>query len=232
MIDIRKSEKRGYHEQGRRQSYQTFSFEGYYDPRYPGFRALRALSEELIGPRYGYPSQCHRDMEILSLVLEGTLEHRDSMGGRHRLHAGEMECLCAGSGIEHLERNPSRKESAHVVQLWIRPEKKNLRPEYEKSRFILPETDSGLRLIASPDGRQGSATIHQDAYVYSGLLDPGYKLSFSMEQQRHAWVHVTEGNLAINGRRLKTGDGAGISGESTLHLSSSDRGRFLLIDLN
>ena len=212
MVKVRASEERGHTELGWLDSRQTFSFDRYHDPRYMGFRHLRVINEGRVQPGEGVPTHSHRDMEIISYLIEGTLEHKDSMGHGSVIHPGEVQRMSAGTGITHSEYNPSNSEMVHFLQIWIRPETKGLTPSYEQRRFEGAEMRGGLRLVASPDGRARAVTIHQDVELWAAHLEAGEKVAHSMNPDRHAWLQIVRGALTLNGVSLRTGDGAAVSG--------------------
>src|SRR5581483_6022908 len=198
MITIRKSGDRGHAEHGWLDSRHTFSFADYYDQDQMGFRTLRVINEDRVRPGEGFGTHPHRDMEIVSYVLEGALEHKDSLGTSSVIRPGEVQRMTAGSGVLHSEYNPSQKEPVHFLQIWILPEKKGLRPGYEQKAFPDDQRSNRLRLVASRDGRDGSLTIHQDVDLYSTLLEKGKAVSHALQPGRHAWIQVTRGGLTLN----------------------------------
>ena len=232
MITIRNADDRGHAEHGWLNSRHTFSFADYHDPEHMGFRTLRVINEDRVEPGQGFGTHPHRDMEIISYVLEGALEHKDSMGTSSTIRPGEVQRMSAGTGVLHSEYNPSRKEPVHFLQIWIYPEKKNLKPGYEQKAFPAAERANRLRLVASRDGREGSLTIHQDAELYTTLLSKGGKVTHELGSGRFAWVQVARGKVSLNGQTLNSGDGAKVSGEKTLELNASGDAEVLLFDLN
>lgn len=232
MITIRRSNDRGHAEHGWLDSRHTFSFADYHDPEYMGFRALRVINEDRVQEGQGFGTHAHRDMEILSYVLEGALEHKDSMGTSSVIRPGEVQRMSAGTGVQHSEFNPSRTEPVHFLQIWLFPEKKGIRPGYEQMAFPAAERTNALRLVASRDGRDGSLTIHQDADLYTTLLRKGGRVSHALQPGRHAWIQVARGEITLNGKALKTGDGASVSGETALELAGTKDAEVLLFDLN
>ena len=228
MLKVRKAEERGHADHGWLNSYHTFSFAGYYDPANTGFRSLRVINEDFVLPGQGFGTHPHRDMEILTYVLEGALEHRDSMGNGGVIRPGEVQRMSAGSGITHSEFNASEKEPVHFVQVWILPEQRGITPSYEQRNFDLA-TNGKLQLIASPDADENSMAIHQDAKVYAGKLDAGASLRHEIAKDRHAWVQVARGEVEVNGTKLRAGDGAAITGEPELRISTNGRGSELLL---
>jgi hypothetical protein len=231
MMTIRKSEERGHANHGWLDSYHSFSFANYYDPRHMSFRSLRVINDDTVLGGGGFDTHPHRDMEIISYVLSGALEHRDSMGHSAVMKAGDVQRISAGSGILHSEFNHSPIEPVHFLQIWIVPDQKGLKPGYAEKSFA--KLSSGrLELIASKGGRADSVSINQDADVYLGKLKPGETVTHNLGPNRHAWVQVAEGELSLNGQTLKTGDGAAVSAENALTLSAKDQSQVILFDLN
>jgi len=228
MIDIRKSDERGRTRFEWLDSRHSFSFAEYMDPRAMGFRSLRVLNEDVIAPGAGFPTHPHRDMEILTWVLAGGLAHKDSMGHHAVLRAGELQRMTAGSGVTHSEFNDSQEEAVHLLQIWIVPEHRGLRPGYEQRSF---ELGPALRCLASPDGRDASLSIHQDVAVYGARLAAGDEARHALGPERHAWVQVATGAVAVNGAALAAGDAAAVSGEEHIDLRASDAAEILLFDL-
>lgn len=231
MIRIRKSDERGHFHHGWLDTYHTFSFDQYYDPNFMGFRSLRVINEDRVQPGMGFPTHPHRDMEILTYPLEGALQHRDSMGTGSIIRPGELQRMSAGTGITHSEFNASRTEPVHLLQIWLLPERKGLKPSYEQKAFPEAERRGRLRLVASQDGRDGSLTVHQDVSLYAGLLEPGQKVTHRLEPSRSAWVQVARGKVHLNGSALEAGDGAAISKQQEIELGSEDAAEILLFDL-
>jgi len=231
MIKVRPSDERGLARHGWLESRHTFSFADYFDPAHMGFRALRVINEDRVQPGEGFGSHPHRDMEILTYVIEGGLAHRDSTGSAMVLRPGEVQRMSAGTGIVHSEFNASREEPVHFLQIWIVPDRQGLDPGYEQRAFPLAERKGRLRLLAAPDGRDGALLLHQDASVFGAVLEPGARLAHELAPGRHAWLQVVKGKLALNGRPLAAGDGASASGEERLVLESGDDAEILLFDL-
>lgn len=231
MITIRHRDERGLSRYDWLDSRHTFSFDHYYDPRYLGFQGLRVINEDRVAPGAGFPTHGHRDMEILTYVLDGALEHKDSMGTGSVIRRGEVQRMSAGTGVMHSEYNASKTEPAHFLQIWILPEKKGLRPEYEQRTFSDEEKRGRLRLIASPEGRDGALAIHQDASLYASLLEPGQTVQHVLSPGRHAWVQVASGAATVNGVKLEAGDGASVSKEERLEIVGSAAAEVLLFDL-
>ena len=231
MNALRKSSERGYADHGWLKSFHTFSFAGYHDPRQMGYGALRVINEDRVAAGQGFGKHPHRDMEIISYVLDGELEHKDSMGTGSVIRPGDVQRMSAGTGVFHSEYNPSAKNSVHFLQIWIEPDELGVKPSYEQ-KFFAPEEKRGkLRLIASPDGRDGSVSIHQDACVYAALIDGEETLIHKLANGRRAYVHVARGNVTVNGQSLGAGDALKIDGESTVMMRDGERAEVLLFDL-
>jgi hypothetical protein len=233
MITVRPSAERGHANHGWLDTHFTFSFADYYDPKHMGFRGLRVINEDVIEAGQGFGRHPHRDMEIITYVVEGELNHRDSMGREATIRQNDVQRMSAGTGIMHSEYNHSQKP-VHLLQIWILPEASGLKPSYEDRTIPTEEKRNRLRLIASHDGREDSARINQDASVYASLLDSGKSLALPLRPDRHAWVQLVRGELNVNGKTLKKGDGASVSGENQLTLSSvsgNGEAEFLLFDL-
>jgi redox-sensitive bicupin YhaK (pirin superfamily) len=231
VITLRRAHERGHARHGWLESFHTFSFAGYHDPRHMGFRALRVINEDRVEPRRGFGTHAHRDMEIVSVVLEGTLEHHDSLGHGSTIRPGDVQRMSAGTGVEHSERNPSATEPVHFLQIWILPEREGLAPSYEQKHFASEERRGRLRLVASRDGREGSIRVHQDVALHAASLGRDESVTHALAPGRHAWVQVARGGCALNGVALRAGDGAAVSGESALRLASGGEAELLLFDL-
>lgn len=231
MITLRKSHERGHANHGWLDTYHTFSFSSYYDPAQMGFSSLRVINDDRVAASGGFPTHGHRDMEIITYVLQGSLEHKDSMGNGSVIYPGDVQRMSAGTGITHSEYNSSRSEPLHFLQIWIVPDQLNVVPSYEQIHFTAEQKRNRLQLIASPDGRHGSVTIYQDAFVYASVLDPGHSVTHELSAQRCAYVHVARGEVTLNGRMLSTGDGARIIDEPTLELLTHSSAEVLLFDL-
>jgi len=231
MITIRRAEERGHADHGWLNTYHTFSFADYYDPEQMGFRALRVINEDRVQAGAGFGKHGHRDMEIISYVLEGSLGHSDSMGTGSTIRPGEVQRMSAGSGVTHSEMNASKDEPVHFLQIWILPEKGGIRPGYEQKKFEEEERRGTLRLVASPDAADGSVTIHQDVRLYSTLLDGDQTVTHALAPGRYGWVQVARGEVELNGQTLKAGDGAAIEGEPSVTLRGTGA-EVLLFDLN
>jgi redox-sensitive bicupin YhaK (pirin superfamily) len=231
MITIRRAGDRGHANHGWLDTHHTFSFADYYDPRFMGFRSLRVINEDRVEPGVGFGTHAHRDMEIVSYVLEGALAHRDSMGTGSIIRPGEVQRMSAGTGVTHSEMNPSETEGVHFLQIWILPERRGLKPEYEQKKFEDDERRGTLRVVASPNGRDGSVTIHQDVEIYSTLLDDNAEVRHDFRTDRYGWVQVTRGEVEVNGQKLVAGDGAAIENESAVTIRG-EGAEVLLFDLN
>ena len=231
MKVIRKSNERGHVNHGWLDSYFTFSFADYYDPQWLGFRDLRVINDDLILPAHGFGTHPHRDMEIISYVLNGALQHRDSMGNGRVIKPGEFQYMAAGSGVEHSEFNPSKTEATRLLQIWIKPDTKGVKPRYAERNLVKAETGK-LHLVASKTGRDGSFEIHQDADLLLGKFDAGQKVSHALAKNRHAWIHVAEGEVEINGSKISGGDAIALSEETNVEISASKTSQVLLFDLN
>ena len=230
-MKIRRSGDRGFADHGWLRSFHTFSFADYYDPANMGYRALRVINEDRVAAAHGFPMHSHRDMEIITYILSGALEHRDSMGNGSVIRPGDVQRMTAGTGVSHSEFNPSRTEACHLLQIWIMPGSRNLTPSYEQKFFTDDERRGGLRLIASPDGAGGAVTINQDARVYASLLTPGQSVKHTCDTGRYAWLQLARGSLEVNGANLSAGDGAAISKESRVEISAAEDSELLLFDL-
>jgi redox-sensitive bicupin YhaK (pirin superfamily) len=232
MITIRRAVDRGHANLGWLDSHHSFSFGNYYDPDHMGFGLLRVINEDRVEPGAGFDTHGHRDMEILSVVLEGALEHKDSIGTGSVIRPGDVQRMSAGSGIRHSEFNHSPREPVHFLQIWLLPGQTGLTPGYEQKSFANGEKRNLLRLIASPDGRDGSLTVHQDATVYASLLNQGEQAAHALPAGRKAWLQVARGTLALNGEALSQGDGAAVENETVLTVTGRSEGaEFLLFDL-
>ena len=231
MITVRKSEHRGHANHGWLDSHHTFSFSDYYDSAHLGFRDLLVINEDRVQPGQGFGRHGHQDMEIISYVLEGELEHRDSLGNGAVLRPGDVQRMSAGTGVRHSEFNHSKQHLVHFLQIWIQPAKQGVTPSYEDKNFPLEERRNRLRLLVSPDGADGSLVIHQDARVYATLLEPGREVALELASGRRAWVQVARGDGELNGIRLTAGDGAAIEGESSLRWKATTQAEILVFDL-
>lgn len=231
MIKIRKAEKRGHFDFRWLNTFHTFSFGDYYDPSFMGFRSLRVINEDFVHPGRGFPTHGHRDMEIITYILAGALEHRDSMGNGSIIRPGDVQRMTAGTGVTHSEANSSREASVHLLQIWILPARQGLEPGYEQKVFTEEQKRGRLCLIASEDGREDSVKIHQDASVYASVLSQDDEVSHQLKSGRHAWLQIAKGAVVLNGEALNQGDGAAISVEEKLVLTGREDSEFLLFDL-
>jgi hypothetical protein len=231
MITLRPSHERGHTELWWLDSRHTFSFDRYYDLRHMGFRHLRVINEDWVKPGAGFPTHSHRDMEIITYVLEGELEHRDSMGNGSVIRPGEVQRMSAGTGISHSEYNHLQTEPVHLLQIWILPEERALMPSYEQRSFELSDKRGQLCLIAARDGCDGAATIHQDVDLYAAVLAAGDQVAHRLKPGRHVWVQVARGEVMFNGMVLKAGDGAAMSEEEVAEISANELSEVLLFDL-
>ena len=231
MITLRKAGDRFHTSAGWLDSWHTFSFAEHFDPAHMGFRVLRVINDDTVQPGQGFGAHSHRDMEILSYVLEGGLAHEDSSGGGGVIRPGDVQRMSAGRGVVHSEFNASKTEPVHFLQIWIVPERRGIEPGYEQKTLVGPDGTGRLRLIASREGREGSITIHQDASVYAARLGKGERISYEPGPSRHVWVHVARGDARLNGEKLSAGDGAAVSGERALTLQAADSAEILLFDL-
>jgi len=231
MITIRKSNDRGHADHGWLNTRFTFSFADYFDLEHVQFRTLRVMNDDRISGGGGFPTHPHKDMEIVTYVLEGALAHKDSMGNGSVIRPGDVQYMSAGTGVAHSEFNASEKETVHLYQIWMFPDKKGYKPVYDQKHFGEAEKSGKLRLVASPDGRDGSVKIRQDNELYATVLGPGEVVKHELQPDRHAYVQVARGSVALNGKKLETGDGAAISGEQALELRGVDKAEILLFDL-
>ena len=233
MINIRKADERGGGNFGWLDTKYTFSFNNYYDPKFMGFRNLRVINEDYVAPGEGFGTHGHANMEIITYVIEGALAHKDSTGGEETLRPHEVQRMTAGTGIRHSEFNPSKEQRVHLYQIWILPEEEGLEPGYEQTYFA-PETKTGkLKLVASRAGTDGSVKINQDVRLYSSILSKGEEVTHELAENRHAWLQIVKGSVALKGEILNASDGAAISDETVLKIKSlEDDTEFLLFDLN
>lgn len=231
MITIRKAADRGGADHGWLQTAHTFSFGEYHDPEHMGFHGLRVINEDVVQPGRGFGRHGHRDMEIISYVLEGALEHRDSMDNVSVLGPGEVQVMSAGRGIMHGEQNASKSERVHFYQIWIQPDRPGVEPRYDQKAFPAADRKDVWRLVVSPDGHDGSLKIHQDASIHLASLDAGTELSRDIAPGRHAWLQVLKGSVVLNGRPLETSDGAAVSDESAITIRAEGPAEVMLFDL-
>jgi len=231
MIELRKASDRGVAEHGWLSSRHTFSFAGYDDPKQRGFSDLRVINDDRVAPGQGFGTHPHRDMEILSYVLEGALAHRDTLGNGSEIRPGDVQLMSAGTGIAHSEYNHSKTEGVHFLQIWILPARHGIRPQYQQKRFDASEKRGQLRLILSPEAQDGALEVHQDAAVYAGLFDGDERASLELAPGRAAYVHLARGGLTVNGIRLEAGDGLKLHGEDTVRLAAGEDAEVLVFDL-
>ena len=232
MIQIRRADERGHADHGWLNTYHTFSFSDYHDPKFMGFRSLRVINEDWVKPGYGFPAHPHRDMEIITYVLEGSLEHKDSMGTGSVIRPGEIQKMSAGTGIRHSEFNHSKSEPVHLLQIWIQPQEDGIKPMYEQKAVPAEEKQGKLRLIASPAGGNGAVTVYQDTTLYAAALDTSQSVQHELGQERFAWVQVARGKVKVNGNELHAGDGAALAAEPKVEITGLDgNSEVLLFDL-
>lgn len=231
MLRIRKSADRGHFDHGWLDTYHTFAFGDYFDPAHVNFRSLRVMNEDRIAAGQGFGMHGHRDMEIVTYVLSGAIEHRDSLGHGAVLRPGELQRMSAGTGIRHSEFNPSETEPTHLYQIWLLPERNGLKPEYEQRAFDAAGRQGRWQLTASPDGRDGALAIHQDAEIYLADLSPGETLDYSLPGGRHAWLQALRGEVQVNGQSLAAGDGAAVSDEPSLSVRAGGAAEVMLFTL-
>jgi len=231
MLTIRKSEERGHANHGWLDSYHTFSFASYYDSQHMAFRSLRVINQDQVAGGKGFGTHPHRDMEIITYMLDGALEHKDSMGNGSVIRVGDVQRMSAGTGITHSEFNPSPTESAHLLQIWIVPNQENVKPSYEQIFFSREEKLNQLRLIASPDGRDRSVTIYQDAYIYASILEDGVEVTHTINQNRYVWIQVASGSVLAGDRLLNAGDAISSDRQRDLPLIAQSNSEILVFDL-
>jgi redox-sensitive bicupin YhaK (pirin superfamily) len=231
MITIRRASERGHFDHGWLNTYHTFSFDQYYDPRYMGFRTLRVINEDFVAGGRGFPKHGHRDMEIITYILEGALKHEDSMGNGSVIRPGDVQRMTAGTGVRHSEANASDSERVHLLQVWILPHTVGLEPGYEQKAFTEDERRGRLKLIASEDGTDGSVEVHQDVKVFASIIPAGEQVEHTMDQKRYAWLQVARGSVSVNGEKAEQGDGAIAVGESSLQINAEENAEVLLFDL-
>ncbi len=230
MITIRRAEQRGHFDHGWLDTYHTFSFAGYYDPEFMGFRSLRVINDDTVDGEQGFGTHGHNDMEIITYVLEGELAHKDSTGGGGVLYPGDVQHMTAGTGVRHSEFNNSKQKS-RFLQIWIIPEKQGLKPGYEQTYFTEESRTNSLKLIAAREPQDGALKVQQDVKLFASLLDAGRSVTYELPKDRHGWLQVAKGTLRLNGQALKQGDGAAISAENRLEITAAEKAEFLLFDL-
>jgi redox-sensitive bicupin YhaK (pirin superfamily) len=231
MMKVRKANERGHARHGWLDSYHTFSFADYFDPAHMGFRALRVINEDRVAGGEGFDRHSHRDMEIISYVLEGALEHKDSMGTGAVIRPDDVQRMSAGTGVTHSEYNASPREPVHFLQIWLLPDRRGIAPSYEQKTFGRADKTGRLRLVASPDGRDGSVTVHANAQLYAGLFDAGVTAEHALAADRHAWVHVVRGKARVNGIDLGAGDAVALSAERLVRVEGIEASELLVFDL-
>ena len=231
MLQTRRAAERGHANHGWLDSYHTFSFASYYDPNQMGFRSLRVMNEDRVAPGQGFGTHEHQDMEIVSFVLKGALEHKDSMGNGEVLRPGEFQRISAGKGITHSEFNPSDREITHFYQIWLRPAENGIDPSYEQKSFDAVGRQNQFQLVASPNAEAGSLLIHQDARIYLAELEPDKQIDFDLPTNRHAWLQVMHGKVNVNEEPLSTSDGIAISDEANLKIQATENSQIMLFDL-
>ncbi len=231
MIRVRRSEDRGHANHGWLDSYHTFSFADYHDPDFEQFGVLRVINQDWVEPGKGFGTHGHGDMEIVTYVLEGVLEHKDSMGNGSQMRPGDVQIMSAGSGVTHSEFNPSEEARLHLLQMWVFPRERGTEPRYDQKSYSEDERRGALRLVVSPGGERGSVTIDQDANLYAGLLDPGDRVQHALAADRSAWIHVARGRLTLNGQELGPGDGAAIRDEELVVLEGIEDSELVLWEL-
>jgi len=231
MITLRRSSERGHFNHGWLNTFHTFSFDQYYDPRFMNFRTLRVINEDFVAAGRGFPMHAHRDMEIITYILEGALQHEDSMGNGSIIRPGDVQRMSAGTGVRHSEKNPSSDEAVHLLQIWILPDTLDLEPGYEQKAFTEDERRGLLRLIASNDGRDGSVTVRQDVSLLASILGAGQSVNYAMNEVRYGWIQVARGTVTVNGQRAEQGDGAIAMGESSLEIVADQPSEILFFDL-
>lgn len=231
MITVRRSNERGHFDHGWLNTYHTFSFDQYYDPRYMGFRTLRVINEDFVAAGRGFPKHGHRDMEIITYILEGALKHEDSIGNGSVIRPGDVQRMTAGTGVRHSEQNASDQERVHLLQIWILPNTEGLEPGYEQKAFSEDERRGQLRLIASEDGREGSVLVHQDVSLFASVMPAEQQVEHTIDPLRYAWIQVARGSVEVNGETADQGDGVIAVGESGLAIRAQEDAEVLLFDL-
>jgi quercetin 2,3-dioxygenase len=231
MHTIRRAAERGHANHGWLDSYHSFSFADYYDPDHMGFASLRVINDDTVAPAQGFGTHGHRDMEIITYILDGALEHKDSMGNGSVIRPGDVQRMSAGTGVQHSEFNPSKTEPVHFLQIWIQPDQRGARPGYEEKHFDADSKRGRLRLVASKDGREGSVSLNQDANLYAAVLDGPQRIEHSVAAGRHGYVHVARGSVTVNGEKLNGGDAMKLDGGSKVALESAAQAEILLFDL-
>lgn len=231
MLTVRQANQRGHFDHGWLNTFHTFSFDQYHDPRYMGFRSLRVINEDRVAPGRGFPNHGHSDMEILTYILEGALKHQDSMGNGSTIRPGDLQRMSAGTGVRHSEQNASASEPVHFLQIWIVPAENALEPGYEQKSFSDHDRAGKMKLIASADGRDNSVLVHQDVNVFASILATADSVSYEMDAKRYGWLQVARGSLVVNGEHVHQGDGVILVGEDKLEALAETPGEFLFFDL-
>ena len=231
MMTIRPAGQRGHAAHGWLDSHHTFSFADYYDPKHMGFRALRVINDDRVTAGQGFGRHPHRDMEIISYVLEGSLAHEDSMGTGSVIVPGDVQRMSAGTGVTHSEFNASKTDPVHFLQIWLQPSQSGIAPGYEQKTFTKQDKQGKLRVVAAPDGRDDSVTVHADGVLYAGCFDAGETAELTLAAGRHAWIHVAKGSVRVNGKDLNDGDGASLADETTIRVEGTTGGEVLVFDL-
>ncbi|NQE51222.1 pirin family protein [Herbaspirillum rubrisubalbicans] len=231
MIEIRKANDRGHANHGWLDSYHSFSFADYYDPKHMGFGPLRVINEDRVAAGQGFGTHGHRDMEIISYVLEGELAHKDSMGNGSVIRPGDVQRMSAGTGVRHSEYNHSQDGTTHFLQIWIMPDRAGVEPGYQEAHFSAADKEGKLRLVASPDGRDGSVSMNQDALLFAGLFDGTQAAQYTLPQGRLGYVHVARGKVSVNGQSLEAGDAAKLSAVDRIEIADGEKAEVLLFDL-
>ena len=231
MLEIRKSDERGIGEHGWLNSRHSFSFANYYDPEHMGFGPLRVINEDRVKAGYGFGEHSHNNMEIISYVLDGALEHKDSMGNGSIIHYGDVQRMSAGTGVRHSEFNPSQTEDVHFLQIWIMPKKNGITPSYEEKHFDAESKKGKWRLIASPDGSEGSVVVHQDALIFASILSEDDTLEYYLEELRYGYLHVARGSVTVNGLELNAGDAIKVYKEPKIVVTTEDEAEILWFDM-
>ncbi len=232
MLTIRQAKERGHFDHGWLNTYHTFSFDQYYDPTYMGFRSLRVINEDFVAAGRGFPTHGHRDMEIITYILEGALKHEDSMGNGSVIRPGDVQRMTAGTGVRHSEQNASDRERVHLLQIWILPNAEGLAPGYEQKAFSEEQRRGQLRLIASADGREDSVQLNQDVSLFASILEAEQEVERAMDPARYAWIQVARGSISVNGENAEQGDGVIVVGESSIKIKGNEAAEILLFDLN
>ncbi len=231
MLTMRPSDERGHFDFGWLNTYHSFSFGQYFDRNHMGFRSLRVINEDVVAPGAGFPQHPHDNMEIITYIVSGQLAHKDTLGSGAVIGPGDVQYMAAGTGIEHSEFNPSKTEPAHLLQIWIKPAARDLKPNYAEAKFLPAQRTDQLRLVASPDGAEGSMKINQDARLFASLLSEGKTVKHPLGAGRHAWLQVVRGGLTVNGQGLRAGDAVAASDEKELSIAAGADSEFLLFDL-